>query len=508
MFNRSLWSDEAWLALNVIEKPLTQLVGRLDFNQAAPVGFVLTEGLAGAALGFSEYALRLFPLVCGLLSLPAFVWLARRMLARSAVPLAVLLFVVADGLVYFSSELKPYETDVAAALGLLIAGILVKEHASRLSWTRAVVLACTGLALLVFSFPAIFVVAAVAATLVTWWALCKRGGVSVAAAFVVLSWLAAATGIVIFAAARVRFVRESFELSSGSFLGVAGGSSLIHAVNAMGTNIAQGIEFPQTRPFSQVEKLALLCAVVGALALLRRNWVHFSMLVLPFPLLLVASAVDAYPISTRTELFLVPTVLLTIAEGVYQLVRWMPTRVQFVVAPLLVGVIAAGPVWSAASHVVHPRTHEEIRPVLEFVRDHWRPGDTLYVHYGAQPALLYYEECRCVRLSFPNSSRPLWPLEPLHGVSSKYSPAARPLTSDVILGRSFGGTDPGPYVNDLKRIEGRRRVWFLYSHLNVGGEETVVQAMLRRLDSIGTRVNRVDRKKAHAYIYELAGTRR
>jgi len=32
---------------------------------------------------------------------------------------------------------------------------------------------------------------------------------------------------------------------------------------------------------------------------------------------------------------------------------------------------------------------------------------------------------------------------------------------------------------------------------------------LRRLDSIGTRVNRVDRTKAHAYIYELAsGTRR
>ena len=128
--NRSLWNDESLLALNLIEKPLTDLAGSLDFNQAAPVGFLLTEGIAAKVLGFSEYALRLFQLICGLVSILAFVWLARRTPAPTAAPLAILLFVVADALVYYSSELKPYETDVAAALGLLI-GALVDQQTMR-----------------------------------------------------------------------------------------------------------------------------------------------------------------------------------------------------------------------------------------------------------------------------------------------------------------------------------------------------------------------------------------
>ena len=47
--------------------------------------------------------------------------------------------------------------------------------------------------------------------------------------------------------------------------------------------------------------------------------------------------------------------------------------------------------------------------MLEFVRDHWRAGDALYVHYGAQHALLYYDECRCLSLTSPESNSDLWP---------------------------------------------------------------------------------------------------
>ena len=501
--NRSLWNDESLLALNLIEKRVTELAGSLDFNQAAPIGFLLTEGIAASVLGFSEYALRLFPLICGLISIPAFVWLARRTLAPAAAPLAILLFVVADALVYYSSELKPYETDVAAGLGLLIGGVVVTENAARLTRARGLALALAGLGLIAFSFSAVFVVAAVAATSVIWLAVDRRRNFSFMALFVVLSWILTSIGIVIFAAAKVRSVRESFELSSGSFLGIAGPSSPLHAVNVMGTRIAEGIGFPQERPFNHLEKLALLCLVMGAVALLRRKPAHFSMLVLPFPLVLGASALQAYPIVQRTMLFLIPAVLLLIAEGVYQFVRWTPTRAQVVVAVLLGAVIAAGPVWGAGKHLVHPRTHEEVRPVLEFVRDHWRMGDTLYVHYGTQHALLYYDECRCLRLSPPHTSRSLWPMEPVHGVSSQNARAAISLTPDLILGRYFEGAKPGPYVSDLNRIEARGRVWFLYGHLNYAGEQSVIEAMLRRLNSLGKRISGIDRPKAHAYLYRL-----
>jgi hypothetical protein len=500
--NRSLWIDESGLALNLIGKGLIDLTGSLDFNQAAPVGFLLTEGIAARVLGFSEYALRLFPLICGLLSIPAFVWLARRILARAAAPLAVLLFVVADGLVYYSSELKPYETDVAAALGLLVVGVLVTEHAERLTvkWTLALALA--GVGLVAFSFPAVFIVAALTVTMVTWLVVNGRRALSVPAALMVLSWIITSIGIIGLAATRVRSVRESFAVGSGSFLGIPGNSSPLHAVNVMGTHIAGAIGLSQERPFSHIEKLAVLCAVVGAVTVLRRKPMHLSMLVIPFPLVLAASALGVYPISQRTELFLIPAVLFLIAEGVYQVVRWVPARAQILVAPFLAAVIAAGPVWGAGKHLIQPQEHEEVRPVLEFVRDHWHPGDSLYVHYGAQYAFLYYDQCKCLGLSLPNTYRSLWPVKPVPGGSPQFSPAAVPLSPDLILGRQFGNATPGLYVRDLTRIEGRRRVWLLYSHLN-SGDDLVVKAMLRRLDSIGKRINGIDRPDAHGYLYRL-----
>jgi hypothetical protein len=501
--NRSLWYDESLLASNLIEKRLPELAGSLDFDQAAPVGFLVTEGAVAKVLGYSESALRAFPLVCGVLSILAFVWLARRILPPAAAPLAVLLFVVADGLVYYSSEVKPYESDVAAALGLLISGVVITERAPRLTPMRTLALALVGLVLIAFSFPAILVVAALALTLVMTLLIERGSNFSPAKLVVMLCWVITSIGVVGFAAVRVRSVRDSFELSSGSFLGITGDSSLLHALNVMGTRLAASVGFPQERPFNHLEKVALVCAIVGALALLRRRPAHFAVLVLPFPLLLGASAFQAYPIVQRTMLFLIPAVLLMIASGIYQFVRWTPAPARVVMALLLTALIVVGPVWAAGKHLVQPRKHEEVRPVLSFIRDHWRVGDTLYVHYGAQHALLYYNECRCLRLTRPHSNRRLWPVRLLQDVSSQHAQAAVSLTPGLVLGRHFDGPSPRPYVRDLNRIEGRDRVWYLYSHLNYDGEQLVVDRMLGRLKSLGVQINGIERTNAHAYLFRL-----
>src|SRR2546425_11946082 len=80
LVNRSFWLDESFLSINVIEKPFTKLFGPLQFNQAAPPGFLLVERLATDVFGRSEYVFRAFPLACGLVSIFLFVRLARRLL--------------------------------------------------------------------------------------------------------------------------------------------------------------------------------------------------------------------------------------------------------------------------------------------------------------------------------------------------------------------------------------------------------------------------------------------
>jgi hypothetical protein len=502
-FNRSLWVDEAWLGLNLIERPLSGLTKPLSFNQAAPVGFLLTEGVVGKALGYGEYALRLLPILSGIASIPVFAWLSRRMLPRFTAPCAVLLFAVAGSLIYYSSEIKPYGIDVTAAVCLLAAGMLLLDE-NQPGRRAAGALAIGGLVLLPFSFASFFMVASIAIAFGARLAI-KREWQSLRspASFTMAAWVAAVLGLVAFARGQVQHVRQSFGGSTTSFLGVGGSSSPQHAANVFGTNAAHAIGFLQQRPYSQIEKLAFACALVGAVAVFRRNVGHGLMLVAPIALVYVAAAAHLYPILLRTELFLVPGIILLIAAGVAQLVRWVPTTWRVAVALILTVALCAGPTWQAGKAVVHPRTREEIKPVLEFIRARWRPGDTLYVYHGAQYAFFYYEECHCLRLSLPGRSGTIWPVRLLPGGADENSPAGVSLSRDLVIGRYFG-QHGSQYIADLNRVRGRRRVWFLYTHFNTLWEQSFIQGpLLHHMGLLGVRTAGIDRQGAHAYLYEM-----
>ncbi len=152
---RSLWLDESLLALELIEKTPRELLGPLAFYQGAPGGFLLGEKAIGELVGYSELALRFLPLVFGVLALFVFVPLARRTVAANAVPVALTLFVVADGLVYYAAEAKQYSVDVFAAVCLLaVAAPLARAG---LVDRRALLLALAATPLIWLSHSALFV---------------------------------------------------------------------------------------------------------------------------------------------------------------------------------------------------------------------------------------------------------------------------------------------------------------------------------------------------------------
>ncbi|MFH0963206.1 MAG: glycosyltransferase family 39 protein, partial [Planctomycetota bacterium] len=116
LFNRSLWGDECMLLSNLAERSFAGLLQPLSHNQAAPPGFLFLTKTAISAFGTSEYALRLVPLIAGLIALFLFYKVARRALTPGAVPIALVLFAVSEYVVYYASEIKQYETDIACAM--------------------------------------------------------------------------------------------------------------------------------------------------------------------------------------------------------------------------------------------------------------------------------------------------------------------------------------------------------------------------------------------------------
>ena len=117
---RSLWLDEATLALNIMSRSYSQLVRSLDFAQGAPAGFLALEKLSISMFGDSERAFRLVPLLAGIASLFVFWRVAQRFLDPYAALLALAFFSFMECFVYYGAETRPYELDVLATLVLLL----------------------------------------------------------------------------------------------------------------------------------------------------------------------------------------------------------------------------------------------------------------------------------------------------------------------------------------------------------------------------------------------------
>jgi hypothetical protein len=155
--NYPLWSDEAFVAANLLTRGYGDLLRPLDYGQICPVLFLWAERFVVGRLGFSEWTLRLFPLVCGVAGLLLFRRVAETV-ARGlplALVLAVGVFAISAPPIRYASEVKPYASDLLAALLLLapaLAWLNDRERTGRL-WVLAVV-APLALAL---SHPAVFV---------------------------------------------------------------------------------------------------------------------------------------------------------------------------------------------------------------------------------------------------------------------------------------------------------------------------------------------------------------
>ena len=157
--NKSLWRDEARIALNLIEKNFIELAGPLNYDQSVHPGFMLLEKLFVSVLGTSEYSLRLFPLLCGVLSVLIFYKIVKKTLSVYSRSIALVLFSALTPLIYYSSELKQYSSDVLASEILLLWAINLTE--TKFTLFRGIITGLLGAVLLWISYPSVFILAGI-----------------------------------------------------------------------------------------------------------------------------------------------------------------------------------------------------------------------------------------------------------------------------------------------------------------------------------------------------------
>ena len=459
------------LALNIVDRSLTGLLQHLDNDQAAPLGFLFVEKLLESVAN-RDYVLRLFPLMAGCLSVYFLYRLARHCVSSPFFLAAVALFALSSPLVYYASEVKQYSVDVMVVVVLyLSAAPFIERRAGR---RDLLVLGLGGVLALVFSHPALFALAGIWVTLALDYVIRKCWAGLRNMAFVGGAWAVTLTALYAISLRGISQTPVLLQYWREQFLPMPPWSQ----PGWIGSALQELARYPGGLSLSL---LAVALGAAGVALLLARRWQWALVLTLPLAFAMAASGLHKYPFGGRLMLFAVPSVVITIAaglEGLYVVFRSASRALAgpaAAVALILALVLLHGPALGAADGLRDPPMGEHLKPALAYLERHRQPGDTLYVYAPASFAYSYYA-----------------PFYDLRGVG-------------VQLGGSYPRAEPKRYLQDIARLRGKGRVWFLFSHVYAGPPVDEKTYILQRVNSIGTKEDRLVLPGASLYLYQLDG---
>jgi len=466
---RSLWLDEAMLALNIVNRNYGDLFQPLDYEQGAPLGFMLVEKTFNLIFGRNEFSLRLFPLIIGLASLWMFYLLLKRSALGAGFWVALTLFAFNPRLIYYSSEVKQYIVDVTVTITLLLCALPLFQQASRKAFAT---LAFAGALALWFSHPSLFVLAGIGLALFISY-LQKRDLVNLRFTIGIgILWL---VNLAFLYSLTLSDLRNNFymhEYWQGAFAPMPPWSDWNWYLTALQKNM--DTQFGYSYAVGLIFILMLAGWVV--LFIQKRAFAITLAGILFFALL--ASSLGLYPVLERMGLFLVPIGILLIGKSLEIPARRLRTYpiVSIIVVLVLSGFVLYGPITRALEQFITPKYFEHIRPTMGFLQGAWKAGDSIYVSNGAMPAFEFYA--------------PMYALKDVAYIGG--------LREDY--------EDPDAILKQVKTLQGHARVWVLISHVYEKGNFNEKDFLLSYLDQTGSkrREFREPGTSVYLYLYDLS----
>jgi hypothetical protein len=379
-----IWGDEAYLALNFLDRDYLGLTRPLRYEQVAPLLFLWGEWTVYRLLGGTELALRLLPFLAGLATLPLFWRLARLALPAPERYLAVGLFAVSYYPIRHSCEIKPYSMDLLVALALLVVALTWLRQPERLRWLAfLVILTPLGLAA---SYPAVFIVAALGLVLLP--AAWRQGGKArlLIAAYAVVAALG-------FLGPYLLAGVGQFESTGGTHNSYwADWFSPMRPLALLWWLVKAHTGYMLAYPIGSANGASsatfLLC-LIGIWQLGRsRQGPLLYLLLLPFALTLLAAVLHRYPYggSARIAQHLAPAICLLTGAGLAETLRrlFRPAAQRRAVLVVFV-LLAAGGVYGILHDLYKPYKTEGDEAVRHFIKELYaeaRHEDQILVLHG------------------------------------------------------------------------------------------------------------------------------
>jgi 4-amino-4-deoxy-L-arabinose transferase-like glycosyltransferase len=495
--NTSLWLDEAWLARDVLSRSFKEIFFNIMTNKELPaippVGFQLIEKMMVTLFKNHEYILRFFPFLCGVLSVIAFWFLAKRVVNRAAALLALTFFGCNEMLIYYAAECKQYGGEVLAAIILYLTALHFQERPA--NFLRVLIFGVIGILAMGISHTAVLILGGIGLTQVVALKNAEERKSSLGYLISYLMW-----GVCFLA---IYFVYLNHMYSQDSRMG----KFVIQSSNAhfmpqpfFSGDALRWFWWSLTEYFKNVVQLVPAILAIGMCILgivkgkIERRAV--LMLALPFILMLVACGLKKFPFTGRFVLFLVPAVFILVAAGLTAFMR--KNKILAVIGLIIYGIFFVPIITNAVQKVITPRKHEEIRPLMVFLSSHQLPGDGLYMNTSAQYAYMYY--LQYFKFKFINPINGYFDDEIVEMSPFENSYIHYWFSSRTPFGDLFSRAEIQPKNPKVIYSGYRQRAWLLLSHITKNGSEKFVK---EAFDSRGIQLEAVERPGSWLYLYEL-----
>jgi len=358
---RSLWEDEAHLALNFLDRDFAGLMQPLDNIQAAPPLFLISVKCFNVLSGYGEKAFHALPFLFSLLTLPLSYFVAKDLTRKKlAAIIGFLACAVNLALIAFSSELKTYGIDVATYLILVWLAVSNNEY---VVVRRNMLLGIAGCILILYSNVTFIVMFCIATLFLYRWLKDRR--INLRALLVLVSW-----GIVYAIYYRLFIYHHPYRETQVGLYAFAfptrhifSGEFIIFIKTRVKEICDIMLYLPQGKGPVWVFSGLLSAGIIAGIR--QRKYALLLLTLLPLLVHFSIAYLKIYPFWYRFVLYTIPGILILTGWGIYVIAVFIKKYTYNILGAL---VIIAGSLFIVMPSLLKfPFHFREIRPALDFI---------------------------------------------------------------------------------------------------------------------------------------------
>lgn len=394
--NRSIILDEANVARNIYEHSFLAFLGPLPYDTFAPPGFLFALKAITNLFGYSEYALRLYSLICSLVSLILLFLILKQIAKEYTGWYTLCLFATGLFFIRYATEVKQYSSDMMFTLSLILLTLKV-NIVNTPSLKFILLLGVAGAVTIWFSMPCIFILAGV-------------GGYYLYQSAIVIKsrrkFIATIIVIVIWSTQFIVYFRLLLE-------------EQIHSDYLQSWHKDY---FPALIPFSSAEithsiflygsilkclggstvlaiLFNLLLFIVGIIHLIKKKTAEGILFATPIICLYIAAGLHHYTLLLRVVLFIMPVILIIMTYGVKVLLNngsWIRNGLVLVVEVICIVN------FSETEYFFQKFEIEDFKTGLNIVQKEKIPSDHFHIGSMVAPVYIYYSKISPLKNRWPD----------------------------------------------------------------------------------------------------------